>query len=100
MLLLLNFPLDSPKPVGTNYSRVNPTKEINPAERDEFWRKEEEEEKHRLQAEYERKLNETVLLEEVYTLPTVLVTIYAHHIPRCACSRSLCHAISFAHIDA
>uniref|UniRef100_A0A182JDQ0 Uncharacterized protein n=1 Tax=Anopheles atroparvus TaxID=41427 RepID=A0A182JDQ0_ANOAO len=52
------------KPVGTNYSRVNPTKEINPAERDEFWRKEEEEEKHRLQAEYERKLNETVLLEE------------------------------------
>nr|XP_040233861.2 drebrin-like protein A [Anopheles coluzzii] len=56
--------IDSPKPVGTNYSRVNPTKEINPAERDEFWRKEEEEEKHRLQAEYERKLNETVLLEE------------------------------------
>uniref|UniRef100_A0A182Q6J9 Drebrin n=1 Tax=Anopheles farauti TaxID=69004 RepID=A0A182Q6J9_9DIPT len=55
---------DSPKPVGTNYSRVNPTKEINPAERDEFWRKEEEEEKHRLQAEYERKLNETVLLEQ------------------------------------
>ncbi|XP_058063943.1 drebrin-like protein [Anopheles bellator] len=55
---------ESPKPVGTNYSRVNPTKEINPAERDEFWRKEEEEEKHRLQAEYERKLNETVLLEE------------------------------------
>uniref|UniRef100_A0A182RGL1 Drebrin n=1 Tax=Anopheles funestus TaxID=62324 RepID=A0A182RGL1_ANOFN len=56
--------IDSPKPVGTNYSRVNPTKEINPAERDEFWRKEEEEEKHRLQAEYERKLNETVLLEQ------------------------------------
>ncbi|XP_052872645.1 drebrin-like protein [Anopheles cruzii] len=55
---------ESPKPVGTNYSRVNPTKEINPAERDEFWRKEEEEEKHRLQSEYERKLNETVLLEE------------------------------------
>ncbi|XP_053680119.1 drebrin-like protein A [Anopheles nili] len=55
---------ESPKPVGTNYSRVNPTKEINPAERDEFWRKEEEEEKHRLQAEYERKLNETVLLEK------------------------------------
>uniref|UniRef100_A0A182S8R0 Drebrin-like protein n=1 Tax=Anopheles maculatus TaxID=74869 RepID=A0A182S8R0_9DIPT len=56
--------VDSPKPVGTNYSRVNPTKEINPAERDEFWRKEEEEEKHRLQAEYERKVNETVLLEQ------------------------------------
>lgn len=55
---------DAPKPVGTNYSRVIPTKEINPAERDEFWRKEEEEEKHRLQLEYERKLNETVKLEE------------------------------------
>uniref|UniRef100_A0A2M3Z7A3 Putative drebrin n=1 Tax=Anopheles braziliensis TaxID=58242 RepID=A0A2M3Z7A3_9DIPT len=55
---------ESSKPVGTNYSRVNPTKEINPTERDEFWRREEEEEKHRLQAEYERKLQETVLLEE------------------------------------
>uniref|UniRef100_A0A1Q3G4Z0 Putative drebrin n=1 Tax=Culex tarsalis TaxID=7177 RepID=A0A1Q3G4Z0_CULTA len=55
---------DAPKPVGTNYSRVIPTKEINPAERDEFWRKEEEEEKHRLQLEYERKLSETVKLEE------------------------------------
>lgn len=55
---------DTPNPVGTNYSRVIPTKEINPAERDEFWRKEEEEEKHRLQLEYERKLNETVKLEE------------------------------------
>ncbi|XP_058829989.1 drebrin-like protein [Topomyia yanbarensis] len=55
---------DAQKPVGTNYSRVIPTKEINPAERDEFWRKEEEEEKHRLQLEYERKLNETVQLEE------------------------------------
>lgn len=55
---------DAPKPVGTNYNRVIPTKEINPAERDEFWRKEEEEEKTRLQLEYERKLSETVKLEE------------------------------------
>lgn len=55
---------DAPKPVGTNYSRVIPTKEINPAERDEFWRKEEEEEKTRLQLEYDRKLSETVKLEE------------------------------------
>lgn len=55
---------DVQKPVGTNYSRVIPTREINPAERDEFWRKEEEEEKHRLQLEYERKLQETVKLEE------------------------------------
>ncbi|XP_055619155.1 drebrin-like protein isoform X2 [Toxorhynchites rutilus septentrionalis] len=55
---------DTPNPVGTNYCRVIPTKEINPAERDEFWRKEEEEEKHRLQLEYERKLSETVKLEE------------------------------------
>ncbi|XP_053687569.1 drebrin-like protein [Sabethes cyaneus] len=55
---------DAPKPVGTNYNRVIPTKEINPAERDEFWRKEEEEEKHRLQLEYERKLSETIKLEE------------------------------------
>lgn len=55
---------DAPKPVGTNYSRVIPTKEINPAERDEFWRKEEEEEKSRLQLEYDRKLSETVKLEE------------------------------------
>ncbi|XP_055600937.1 drebrin-like protein [Uranotaenia lowii] len=55
---------DAPKPVGTNYNRVIPTKEINATERDEFWRKEEEEEKNRLQLEYERKLNETVQLEE------------------------------------
>lgn len=55
---------DVQKPVGTNYSRVIPTKEINPAERDEFWRKEEEEEKHRLQLEYDRKLQENVKLEE------------------------------------
>jgi hypothetical protein len=42
-------------PVGTTYQRVNPIKEINARERDQFWRKEEEEEKKRIEEERSRK---------------------------------------------
>uniref|UniRef100_U5EUU1 Putative cell migration n=1 Tax=Corethrella appendiculata TaxID=1370023 RepID=U5EUU1_9DIPT len=55
---------DRQEVVGTNYSRIIPTREINPVERDEFWRKEEEEEKTRLQTEYDRQLAENSKFEE------------------------------------
>lgn len=42
-------------PVGTAYKRVNPVKEINSQERDQFWRKEEAEEKNRVEEERKRK---------------------------------------------
>ncbi|XP_012529432.1 drebrin-like protein [Monomorium pharaonis] len=38
-------------PVGTTYRRVNPEQEINAMERDQFWEKEEMEEKRRLEQE-------------------------------------------------
>lgn len=52
------------KPVGTNYQRVNPVKEINAIERDQFWLKEEEEEKKRIDEERKRKEAERRKLEE------------------------------------
>ena len=51
--------------VGTNYSRVIPTKEIDPIKRDEFWRKEEIEEKGRVVHEFEIKKLENLKIEEV-----------------------------------
>ncbi|GAB0094014.1 Drebrin-like protein [Sergentomyia squamirostris] len=51
-------------PVGTVYTRVNPASEINPVERDKFWRREEEEEKRRVEVERERKRLEVVKVEE------------------------------------
>lgn len=51
--------------VGTNYSRVIPTKEIDPIKRDEFWRKEELEEKGRVVQEFEIKKLENLKIEEV-----------------------------------
>lgn len=56
-------PLEPAGPVGTAYQRVNPTKEINSQERDKFWRKEEEEERKRLEEERIRKQKEIKKLE-------------------------------------
>lgn len=56
---------DSPRaPVGTVYNRVIPTRDINASERDEFWRKEEAEERKRLEVERERKRAEQEKAEE------------------------------------
>lgn len=41
-------------PVGTNYARVIPGKEINSRDRDNFWKKEEAEERRRVELERER----------------------------------------------
>lgn len=45
-------------PVGTTYKRVIPCQEINAKERDQFWQKEEEEEKRRQEEERKRKEEE------------------------------------------
>lgn len=51
-------------PIGTVYKRVNPVKEINSKERDQFWQKEEQEEKKRLEEERKRKEAERLRLEQ------------------------------------
>ncbi|XP_011190465.1 drebrin-like protein [Zeugodacus cucurbitae] len=51
-------------PVGTNYTRVIPTKELNPSVMQDFWKKEEEEEKRRLAAEKEAKRQQLAKLEQ------------------------------------
>ncbi|XP_077297397.1 actin binding protein 1 [Arctopsyche grandis] len=51
-------------PVGTTYHRVQPNKEINAKERDQFWIKEEQEEKNRVAAEKVRKDKERKRIEE------------------------------------
>lgn len=50
-------------PVGSNYQRINPIKEINSKERDQFWMKEEEEEKRRVAEEKKRLDAERAKLE-------------------------------------
>ncbi|XP_028169123.1 drebrin-like protein [Ostrinia furnacalis] len=45
-------------PVGTAYQKVNPVQEINSKERDQFWMKEEQEEKKRVEAERKRREEE------------------------------------------
>ncbi|XP_068148533.1 drebrin-like protein [Drosophila tropicalis] len=50
-------------PVGTNYTRVIPTKELNASVTQDFWKKEEAEEKRRLEAEKEAKRSELQKLE-------------------------------------
>lgn len=50
--------------IGTNYSKVVPTKEINLSKRDEFWRTEEQDEKVRLAAEHEAKKLANLKIEE------------------------------------
>ncbi|XP_065360335.1 drebrin-like protein isoform X2 [Calliphora vicina] len=51
-------------PIGTNYTRVIPTKELNASVTQNFWKKEEEEEKHRLATEKEQRRSEQVMLEK------------------------------------
>lgn len=54
-------------PVGTNYSKVIPAKEINFRDRDSFWKKEEEEERQRVEVEKGRRQQELLKVEEVST---------------------------------
>ncbi|XP_063535381.1 drebrin-like protein [Cydia strobilella] len=51
-------------PVGTAYQKVNPVQEINSSERDQFWLKEEQEEKKRVEAERKRREEEKRKAEE------------------------------------
>ncbi|XP_001604707.1 drebrin-like protein [Nasonia vitripennis] len=51
-------------PVGTTYRRVVPAQEINASERDQFWQKEEIEEKQRLEQERARQEQNRRKLEE------------------------------------
>lgn len=57
-------PNDEKFKVGTNYTRIIPTKEINVEKRDEFWRKEEEVEKARVAAEQEARKLANLKIEE------------------------------------
>lgn len=50
--------------IGTNYSKVVPTREINSTKRDEFWKKEEEMEKARVATDTQAKRLENLKLEE------------------------------------
>ncbi|KAJ8716305.1 hypothetical protein PYW08_013590 [Mythimna loreyi] len=52
-------------PVGTAYHKVNPVQEINSKERDQFWLKEEQEEKKRVEAERKRRDEEKRKAEEL-----------------------------------
>ncbi|SPP76361.1 drebrin-like protein isoform X1 [Drosophila guanche] len=51
-------------PVGTNYTRVIPTKELNASVMQDFWKKEEAEEKRRLETEKDAKRVELQKLEQ------------------------------------
>ncbi|CAK1550639.1 unnamed protein product [Leptosia nina] len=51
-------------PIGTTYHKVNPVQEINSKERDQFWLKEEQEEKKRIEAERKRREEEKRKAEE------------------------------------
>ncbi|XP_036326041.1 drebrin-like protein [Rhagoletis pomonella] len=58
------LPDEQKTPVGTNYTRVIPTKELNPSVMQDFWKKEEEEEKRRIAAEKETKRQQLLKLEQ------------------------------------
>lgn len=51
--------------IGTNYSRVIPSKEINSKDRDSFWKKEEEEERKRVEGERFKQRDAKLELEKV-----------------------------------
>jgi drebrin-like protein len=57
-------PNDEKFVIGTNYSKVVPTKEIDSKRRDEFWKKEEEIEKARVATEVEAKRLANMKIEE------------------------------------
>ena len=52
------------KPIGTNYQRINPIKEINAKARNQFWLKEEQEEKMRIETEKQKRNAERLKLEQ------------------------------------
>lgn len=52
--------------IGTNYSRVVPSKEINSKDRDSFWKKEEEEERMRVETERGKQRDAKLKLEKVW----------------------------------
>ncbi|XP_044735243.1 drebrin-like protein B [Chrysoperla carnea] len=56
--------IEAQKPVGTNYQRVNPVKEINAQERNQFWLREEQEEKKRIEEERKRRDLDRQKMEE------------------------------------
>lgn len=60
-------PTDEKFNIGTNYTRIIPTKEINVVKRDEFWKKEEEVEKTRVAAEQQARKLANLKLEEERT---------------------------------
>jgi hypothetical protein len=57
-------PIENAAPVGTNYSRIQPAREINSAERESFWTKQQEEERRRKIEDRKRVENERKKLEE------------------------------------
>lgn len=62
-------PTDVPsRPVGTNYQRIQPQKEINSLERESFWHKQQEEERKRKIEERKRLEEERKKLEEAEKL--------------------------------
>lgn len=58
MIMATSILVDRREPVGTNYTRVVPAKEINSAERENFWRKQEEDEMKRRESENQKKMVE------------------------------------------
>lgn len=72
-LNLWNFSFQENRgPVGTNYSKVIPAKEINFRDRDSFWKKEEEEERRRVEVEKDRRQQEVVKVEKVSYIVSLL----------------------------
>lgn len=57
-------PVEERTSIGTNYTKVVPTREINSTKRDEFWKKEEEMEKARVATETQARRLENLKLEE------------------------------------
>lgn len=58
--------------IGTNYSRVIPSKEINSKDRDSFWKKAEEEERMRIESERGKQINAKLELEKVCACANIL----------------------------
>lgn len=68
--------LEPQKVVGTNYSRVIPSKEINSKDRDNFWKKEEEEERIRIETERGKQRDAKLELEKVKIIHGILFYIF------------------------
>ena len=57
-------PIENAAPVGTNYTRIQPAREINSVERESFWTKQQEEERRRKIEERKRVESDRKKLEE------------------------------------